>query len=107
MGHKFTIFKRNCHLNIRRNSFTFRIVDQWNNLPDAIVNTKTVLNFEISLDRMWRNKNLEVLYNPECPIREVTSARSIRYWSTNTTDAQVLSTPTSLNSSYEDLRSEV
>ena len=103
-GHRYTIFKRNCHYNFRKNSFAFRIVDQWNNLPEAIVNAKTVKSFEVRLDKMWKNKAPEVLYDPECDIRTVTSARRVRFF-TNTTDNQAQNNLET--SSYEDLRSEV
>ena len=41
-GHRYKINKKGCHLNIRLNSFTHRVVDQWNNLPDWVVDAKTV-----------------------------------------------------------------
>ena len=53
---------------------------------------------------MWKHKAPEVLYDPECDIRTVTSARRVRFF-TNTTDNQALNNLET--SSYEDLRSEV
>ena len=76
-GHDFTIFKRSCHLDIRKYSFAYRIVDPWNNLPDTVVNAKTVKAFEIKLDKLWRDS--DAMFNPECDIGKLTSARSLRY----------------------------
>ena len=52
-GHRYKINKKVCHLNIRLNSFTHRVVDQWNNLPDWVVDAKTVACFEGRLDKLW------------------------------------------------------
>ena len=45
-GHKHKIFKKNCRLNIRKYSFSQRIVDAWNNLPTNVVESKTVNAFK-------------------------------------------------------------
>ena len=36
---------------LRRNSFAFRIVDNWNALPAQVVEAETVRRFEIELDK--------------------------------------------------------
>ena len=74
-GHKFTISKRNCHYNFRKNSFTFRIVDQWNNLPESVVAPKTVNCFERRLNRLWKRHAPEVMFDTDCDLRVITSSR--------------------------------
>ena len=39
--------------NIRKFSFTNRIVDIWISLPNEVITAKTVNNFEINLDKYW------------------------------------------------------
>ena len=43
--------KKYSKLNIRKFSFTNRIVDIWNSLQNEIITAKTVNNFEINLDK--------------------------------------------------------
>ena len=45
--------KKYSKLNIRKFSFTNRIVDIWNSLPNQVMTAKTVNNFEINLDKYW------------------------------------------------------
>ena len=52
-GHKYRSFERQSNLNMRKFSFTDRIVDQWNNLPDSVVKAQTVQSFESRVDRLW------------------------------------------------------
>ena len=52
-GHSFKIYKICPRLNIRKYSFIHRSVDTWNNLPELVVNAKTVKSFERRLDKPW------------------------------------------------------
>ena len=45
-GHNYKLFKTPARLNIRKFSFTHRIVDAWNKLPYKAVNCKTVDQFK-------------------------------------------------------------
>ena len=76
-GHRYKINKKGCHLNIRLNSFTHRVVDQWNNLPDWVVDAKTVACFEGRLDKLWHGS--EVMFSPDADVRELTKQRNTRY----------------------------
>ena len=87
-AHNFKIEKWNCHYNLRKHSFTFRTTDQWNNLPDFIVNAETVRDFEMALDKLWNVRNKDVLYDPDCDIRALTSQRNIRFTNTSNNEAQ-------------------
>ena len=49
------LFKRRCNLELRRHSFTVRIVDQWNNLPDEVILSKDAETFKCKFDYYRRN----------------------------------------------------
>ena len=61
-GHTYTIDKKGCRLNIRLNSFRFRIVGQWNGPPKHVVESKTIACFESRLDKLWNGSS--VMYDP-------------------------------------------
>lgn len=54
-GHSEKIFKKRCNLELRKNFFSNRIVDIWNNLPQHIIDADTVYNFEVMLHKHWKN----------------------------------------------------
>ena len=43
-GHKFKVKKHHSRLNLRKNFFTHRIVNDWNSLPDKAVKSRNVLS---------------------------------------------------------------
>ena len=45
-----------CRLEVRRNQFSQRVVDDWNLLPDWVKQANTVNSFKNSLDRHWYQK---------------------------------------------------
>ena len=55
-GHNNKIKKQSCRLNVRKYSFTSRVVDIWNSLPEEIIVAKTVKEFEIGLDNHWKHQ---------------------------------------------------
>lgn len=57
-GHTKKIFKKRCRLEIRKNFFSFRVIDNWNSLPQNIVDAKDVKQFEILLDNFWKHNIL-------------------------------------------------
>ena len=64
-GHPFKLKKRHSNLDIRLHSFSHRIVNNWNSLPEETVTSKTILSFEKHLDRAWENHPLK--WDPEEP----------------------------------------
>ena len=52
-GNSLKIDKQRCARDIRKYSFTNRVVDLWNSLPETIVRAKTVHQFENRLDKHW------------------------------------------------------
>ena len=52
-GHGKKIFKQRTSLDIRKYSFCSRVVNDWNGLPDSVVNARSVREFERKLDKVW------------------------------------------------------
>ena len=58
-GNSLKIQKRHSRLNIRKNSFTQRVVNPWNKLPNSAVCAKSVNDFKNQVDAQlsrWYNK---------------------------------------------------
>ena len=62
-GHSLSLLKRRSRLNLRKYSFSERVVNFWNSLPDAVVTSPTVKTFESRLDKHWSNS--DCIYNHE------------------------------------------
>ena len=45
-GHSLKLYKNSSRLELRKHSFSQRIVDHWNKLPDDVVSTATILTFK-------------------------------------------------------------
>ena len=54
-GHQFKLFKERARLNLRKNSFSFRVVDLWNSLPSFVVEAPSIEAFERRLDKVWNS----------------------------------------------------
>ncbi|KAG7160874.1 putative PHD-finger-containing protein 4, partial [Homarus americanus] len=50
-GNTKKIYKTRARLNLRRHSFPSRVVNNWNGLPEWVVNVETVEKFEAKLDK--------------------------------------------------------
>ena len=69
-GHKYKLFKRRSRLNIRKNVFSNRVVDPWNNLPGSVVEAPSMNSFKSRLNRHWTNHPSK--FNPPCYISHAT-----------------------------------
>jgi len=58
-GHcyKLSLTTTRCHLDLRKNFFSQRVVHYWNELPSSVVTASTVNTFKNRLDREWGNKS--------------------------------------------------
>ena len=54
-GHEMKLTKEWSRLDIRKHSFSQRIINSWNSLPGSVVNAKTVIGFKNAYDRNYRN----------------------------------------------------
>ena len=52
-GHSLKLFKRRSRLLVRANSFSHRVVDNWNSLTEDIVNAPSLNAFKSRLNRFW------------------------------------------------------
>jgi hypothetical protein len=68
-GHSKKIQKGNCRQNLRKHSFKNRVTDIWNDLPQELVQAKTVKSFEILLDKYWENQEVKYDCNEEIKVR--------------------------------------
>ena len=50
-GHKAALVKEQCRLDIRKYSFSQRVIDEWNKLPNGCVNASSVNTFKNRIDR--------------------------------------------------------
>lgn len=57
-GHTKKIFKERTRLDKRKNSFCKRVTNNWNALPQYVIESESVLKFESNLDKSWRNQDL-------------------------------------------------
>ena len=80
-GHNFTIYKEEWRKDVRRYSFQCRITDQWNNLPEEVINSDSLNVFKSRLDKLWENSM--VMYKHEIDFYKITSSRRVRFWKTD------------------------
>ena len=58
-GHKQRVFKTHATKNVRRNSFSQRVVNDWNGLPNHVVYAPTLNTFKQQLDECWCDHRYE------------------------------------------------
>ena len=52
-GNKKKLFKRRSRLNVRKGSFSQRTANDWNSLPQAVIESESLDQFKNRLDRHW------------------------------------------------------
>ena len=60
-GQNFKLFRQRSRLNVRANSFSNRVVNTWNSLPENVVNAPSLKSFKNRLNKHWHGhpSNLE------------------------------------------------
>jgi hypothetical protein len=53
------LYQDRCNTNIRKHSFSQRIVAIWNTLPDHVVKAPSVDSFKGRLDKLWQNEKVK------------------------------------------------
>ena len=61
-GHSKKLMKKPAKLDIRKHSFTHRIVNSWNSLPENVISAPSVNAFENRLDKIWNNQDIKYNY---------------------------------------------
>ena len=54
-GHKWKLSKQHAQSKVRRQSFSMRVVKDWNALPAEVVSTPSLKQFKAWLDGHWAN----------------------------------------------------
>ena len=78
-GHSLKIFKARCRTNIRKYSFSQRVVSVWNSLLPNVINVQNVNSFKHELNKFWYNKQVNFLpdfYGPEAEIKIKTKVQT-------------------------------
>ena len=60
------LFKKRARLDIMKSSFSHRIVNVWNHLPEEVVSAPTMITFENRLDTFWSKQ--DITFNFEATI---------------------------------------
>ena len=60
-GHTYKIVKNSFRLNVRKNFFSNRVVNAWNELPQYVVDAETVNSFKTRLDKLYHKFKLNNL----------------------------------------------
>ena len=55
-GHPLKLFKPRARLDIRKFSFSNRVIDEWNSLPEDVVLAESLNSFKIKLDKIWEDR---------------------------------------------------
>ena len=55
--HNFKIKEKSCKLDMRKNFFSLRVVNQWNGLPADVVNSPTLSTFKSRLDKFMNRSD--------------------------------------------------
>ena len=50
-GHPFKLFKRHARLNVHANSFSLRVIDNWNMLPASLIMAPSNESFKTGLNK--------------------------------------------------------
>ena len=63
-GHSKKIIKQRGKLKTRLNFFSYRVVNQWNELPEEVISAKSLNAFKNRLDTFWKDKPNK--FDPNC-----------------------------------------
>ena len=60
-GNNYKLIQHHCHYDLRKLSFTSRVIPIWNSLRNHVVSADTINTFKNRLDKFWSDQ--EVLYD--------------------------------------------
>ena len=61
-GHTLKIYKQRYYTSLRQHSFSQRVINCWNNLPQQAVECETINSFKTAIEKHW--KTLPAKFNP-------------------------------------------
>ena len=62
-GHNKKLFKPRARINLRKYSFSYRVIDNWNSLPQSVVEAPTLNSFKNRLNKHW---DTSIKFNAKC-----------------------------------------
>ena len=65
-GHTYKIAKKYSRTDIRKYTFSNRIIESWNALPENVINANSVNSFKNRLDKILNNH--PAMYDPDLPL---------------------------------------
>ena len=75
-GHKYKILKQSARLEVRKHYFGLRIVDIWNNLPDAVVEAPSINAFKNRVDKLLADYHYVIDIDTAQVIKDLNKNRS-------------------------------
>ena len=64
-GNCLKIDKQQARTNLKQNTFTLRVVNAWNSLPDYVVTAPSMNSFKNRLDSTWHDHPLKLDFESE------------------------------------------
>ena len=58
-GHSKKLYKQKPRLEVQKHFFSYRVCDTWNNLPESVINSESIKQFETRLDNFWKNQGIK------------------------------------------------
>jgi len=58
-GHKYKLYKPQAHLDIRKNFFSVRVIDEWNGLPETLLHCSMLSTLKKRLDCFLKNRGYD------------------------------------------------
>ena len=68
-GHSKKKKIKTSRLDVRKYTFVVRIVEIWNSLPESVIQTKTVKQFEIGQNEHWKHQECKYDFTANINIR--------------------------------------
>ena len=68
-GNDKKIEKNSCKKDIRKFSFTQRVTNIWNSLPNSVINADSVKSFKHKLDKFWNNQPVKYNHREDLDLR--------------------------------------
>jgi len=58
-GHKYKLYEPQAHLDIRKNFFSVRVIDEWNRLPETLLHCSTLSTLKSYLTVFLKNRGYD------------------------------------------------
>ena len=67
-GHTLKLKKFNARLNVQKNSFSFRVINWWNSLPEEVISAPSVDSFKKKFDKHTQNCEFKYDFSATTPV---------------------------------------